>query len=251
MNWQELVVRYWNPTEVGINALVFAHIFGALLLGLVAGYERTYHGRAAGMRTYGLVCMASCALTVLVAFPQHWFGGSLREWWGSSLPPDPTRIIQGIVTGIGFLGAGMIMKDGLSISGLTSAASLWASSAIGVLVGIGFYSAAILLTLLSASLMMWASRLERLLPQHPAICLTLTFATGFQPDRAKIDALFAQRGCRVANGSFSVRFDSGRHAWRFVAVEVDRRRVCSMTQLSHDLSDLEGLEAFEIGHARN
>ena len=72
-----------------------------------------------------------------------------------------------------------------------------------------------------------------------------------QPDRAKIDALFAQRGCRVANGSFSVRFDSGRHAWRFVAVEVDRRRVCSMTQLSHDLSDLEGLEAFEIGHARN
>jgi hypothetical protein len=56
---------YWSAPEVTVNVVVFMNIVGALLLGLVVGYERTYHGRAAGMRTYGLVCMASAALTVL------------------------------------------------------------------------------------------------------------------------------------------------------------------------------------------
>ena len=101
------------------------------------------------MRTYGLVCMASAALVVLAGYPDYWFGG--RAIAPVSL--DPSRTIQGIVTGIGFLGAGVIMKDGFSISGLTTAASLWASSAIGILVGIGFYAAAILLAFLSAACM--------------------------------------------------------------------------------------------------
>ena len=71
----ELLARYWSLQEVVTNLLVFANIFGALLLGLVVGYERTYHGRAAGMRTYGLVCMASCALVVVVGYPSFWYGG--------------------------------------------------------------------------------------------------------------------------------------------------------------------------------
>ena len=90
----------------------------------------------------------------------------------TSLDPrlDPTRVVQGIVTGIGFLGAGVIMRDGMSISGLTTAASIWATAAIGVLVGVGFYPAAILLALLSASLMMWGVKVEARLPALPARC---------------------------------------------------------------------------------
>ena len=99
---------------------------------MLLGSERAYQGRAAGMRTYGLVCMASCALTV--------FSGYSHFWWGSHLPaglaPDPTRVIQGIVSGIGFLGAGVIMKDGFTISGLSTAASIWMCSAIGILIGV-------------------------------------------------------------------------------------------------------------------
>lgn len=84
------------------------------------------------MRTYGLVCMASAALTVMTGYPGAWYGGfDAAAAHGS----DPTRVIQGIFTGIGFLGAGVIMKDGLTISGLTTAASIWAASAIGVLLG--------------------------------------------------------------------------------------------------------------------
>jgi putative Mg2+ transporter-C (MgtC) family protein len=247
----EQLLSYWSANGLSANLLVVLHILGALVLGLIAGYERTYHGRAAGMRTYGLVCMAVCALTIFAAFPQHWYGGAHLKWFGSHLPPDPTRVIQGVVTGIGFLGAGMIMKDGLSISGLTSAASLWASSAIGVLIGIGFYAAAIALTLLSTTLMMWAARLERMLPSKPAIALTLTFRPGVEPDRGALDRFARERGYSVAGGSFSVRFDAGKHCWRFVAIEIDRKKALPLTRLANELAHLEGIEAFEIGHARN
>jgi putative Mg2+ transporter-C (MgtC) family protein len=246
----EALARYWTDPTLSANAVVFANILGALVLGLIAGYERTYHGRAAGMRTYGLVCMAACALTVLAGYPQHWFGGNPASLFLSH-PPDPTRVIQGIVTGVGFLGAGMIMKDGFSISGLTTAASLWSSSAIGILVGVGFYAAAILVTLLSASLMMWASRLERHLPAHPAIAVTLTYAPGVRPDRAALDRMASERGYRVAGGSFGARFAEGRHTWRFVAVEANRIKALPITSLAADLAGLPGIEAFEIGHARN
>ena len=104
----EALANYWSATTVAINIIVFLNLLGALLLGLLVGYERSYHGRAAGMRTYGLVCMASAALTVIAGFPDYWFGGSAAN----VVPADPTRIIQGIVTGVGFLGAGVILKIG-------------------------------------------------------------------------------------------------------------------------------------------
>ncbi|MGE5468461.1 MAG: MgtC/SapB family protein, partial [Ignavibacteria bacterium] len=127
LSFQSLAA-YWSITEVETNIIVFMNLLGAMLLGLVVGYERSYHGRAAGMRTYGLVCMASAALVVIVGYPNYWYGGHVTA---ATATADPTRVIQGIVTGIGFLGAGVIMKDGFSISGLTTAASIWAASAIG------------------------------------------------------------------------------------------------------------------------
>ena len=71
----ELIEAYWSQAELATNALILLNLLGALLLGLMVGYERSYHGRAAGMRTYGLVCMASCALTIVAGYPNHWFGG--------------------------------------------------------------------------------------------------------------------------------------------------------------------------------
>ena len=247
----ESLMRYWSGPEVEVNLLIFANIVGALLLGLLVGYERTYHGRAAGMRTYGLVCMASCALTVFAGYPQYWFGGTPAAAFPTGLPPDPTRVIQGIVTGIGFLGAGLIMKDGMSISGLTSAASLWASSAIGILVGVGFYSAAILLAGLSAALMLWASKLERMLPARPAILITLHFKPGFQPHREALNRVARERGYEVAGGSFAVRYANGRHIWRYVAIEVVGHVAQPIVKLAEELAGFDGVEEFEITHARN
>src|SRR5262245_52756760 len=153
----DYLARYWSSRDIAVNTIVFANVLGALLLGCLIGYERSYHGRAAGMRTYGLVCMASCAITVIVGFPAFWFGGTEGS---AQIAVNPIPAIAGIVTGVGFLGAGVIMKEGLNISGLTTAASIWSSSVIGILVGLGFYFAAILVSVLSAALMMWVSKLE-------------------------------------------------------------------------------------------
>jgi hypothetical protein len=105
----QFLSSYWSGPEMAVNFTICLNLFGALILGLLVGYERSYHGRAAGMRTYGLVCMASTALTVIVGYPGFWYGGHV----GLVSNPDPTRVIQGIVTGIGFLGAGVIMHEGL------------------------------------------------------------------------------------------------------------------------------------------
>src|SRR5512147_700137 len=103
----ESLAAYWSITEVETNVIVFMNLLGAMLLGLLVGYERSYHGRAAGMRTYGLVCMASAALVVITGYPGYWYGGHVPAT--ATLSADPTRVIQGIVTGVGFLGAGVIM----------------------------------------------------------------------------------------------------------------------------------------------
>ena len=101
--------HYWSGDFLAANGFIGLNLLGALLLGMLVGYERSYNGRAAGIRTYGLVCMASTALTVFVGHAAFWYGGSAGQ-----VSADPTRVVQGVVTGIGFLGAGVIVKDGLA-----------------------------------------------------------------------------------------------------------------------------------------
>jgi putative Mg2+ transporter-C (MgtC) family protein len=238
---------YWSATEVETNIVVFMNIFGALLLGLVVGYERSYHGRAAGMRTYGLVCMAAAALTVIAGYPSFWYGGHVA----TAAVSDPTRVIQGIVTGVGFLGAGVIMKEGFNISGLTTAASIWASSAIGVLVGVGFYGAAILLALLSAVSMMWVSRLENWLPSRQAVAIVLYFKKGFSPREDVLRRAAMDRGYEIAGGTLSITCTNGCPEWHFVAVALGKGKGAPISELAQELVAFEGVENFHLSHARN
>lgn len=103
----------------------------AAALGLAVGFEREIHGHPAGLRTHMLVAVGSGLFTVLSAYG---FGQGT-----AGAPIDPTRIAAQIVSGIGFLGAGAILKDGIVIRGLTTAASLWATSAVGMAAGAGEY----------------------------------------------------------------------------------------------------------------
>jgi len=238
---------YWSAPEVAINVIVFFNLLGALILGLVVGYERSYHGRAAGMRTYGLVCMAAAALTVIAGYPTYWFGGQVNSY----LAGDPTRVIQGIVTGIGFLGAGVIMRDGLNISGLTTAASIWTCSAIGIMVGIGFYASAILLTFLSAMSMMWISKLESWLPSRPAISVTLEFQKNFIPQEHTLSQVVYSHGYEIATGSFSIKSSNEKLEWHFVAIAFSKNSGVAMNELASGIGTLEGVEDFALSHARN
>ena len=244
----EMLLDYWSSSALQVNLVIFMNLFGALLLGCLVGYERAYNGRAAGMRTYGLVCMASAALTVIAGFPLSWYAGHGVPSIGGS---DPTRIIQGIVTGVGFLGAGVIMKEGMSITGLTTAASIWASSAIGIMVGVGFYAAAIMLTLLSALCMLGLGRLESRLPQRPAIGITLRFAPEFQPDGGELHAFLLTHGFNMAMGSISINYSNDSAEWRFVAIARCRRCGSPLIELSQQLAKHAGVKSFNIVHARN
>ena len=119
-----------NETDVLIRILV------ALLLGLVLGTEREFRGHSAGMKTMALIAVGSCMFTTL----------GLEPAFGTRV--DPTRVAAQIVSGVGFLGAGAILRQGIDVKGLTTAASIWVVASIGMAVGFGFYLLAAFTTLL-------------------------------------------------------------------------------------------------------
>ena len=121
-------------------------LVAALFAGGLIGLERSHRGRPAGFRTHALVCLASSLLMLVTVYELHWIPKSQA---GATVVLDPTRMAQGIMTGIGFVGAGAIIKDGFSVRGLTTAASIWITAAIGILTGIGFYFAAAIGTVLA------------------------------------------------------------------------------------------------------
>ncbi len=157
----------WS-NEYGEMAL---HLLIALAAGGIIGLERSYHGRPAGFRTHALVCVASSVLMILTVYHVKWFEAAFLE----RVTIDPTRMAQGIMTGIGFLGAGVIMKEGLTVRGLTTAASIWITAAIGILIGVGFYfpaGIATAMTLIVLSVFRW---IERKMPIEFYANLTVGF----------------------------------------------------------------------------
>ncbi|MEO8273562.1 MAG: MgtC/SapB family protein [Chloroflexota bacterium] len=120
--------------DIGLQLDLSVRLVVASLLGLAIGFEREIHGHPAGLRTHMLVAVGSGLFTVLSI---HGFASEV-----AGAPVDPTRIAAQIVSGIGFLGAGAILKDGIVIRGLTTAASLWATSAVGMAAGAGEYAIA-------------------------------------------------------------------------------------------------------------
>ena len=125
-------------------------LIGALFGGLI-GIEREVHGCAAGLRTHILVCIGS-TLFMMTSI-------NVAAGYSHLGAVDPSRIASGVVTGIGFLGAGAIIRYGTSVRGLTTAASIWAVSAVGLAVGAGMYNAAGITTAVSLAVLI-LSRLE-------------------------------------------------------------------------------------------
>jgi putative Mg2+ transporter-C (MgtC) family protein len=112
----------------------------ACLLGGLIGFEREHVHRPAGFRTHILVCVGSALVMITSEF--------IFNKYSSHVNLDPARLGAQVISGIGFLGAGTIIKEGVSVKGLTTAASLWAVSCIGIAVGIGFYSGALIATII-------------------------------------------------------------------------------------------------------
>ena len=124
-------------------AEVLLRVVLAGVLGGAIGVEREIREREAGLRTHLLVAVGAALFTLVSAYAWHDFHFSNQ----SGVTYDPTRIAAQVVTGIGFLGAGAIIRQGLSVRGLTTAASLWVVAAIGVAAGAGYYTGAVITTI--------------------------------------------------------------------------------------------------------
>lgn len=122
-----------------IQVLISLRLFFAFIVGIIIGYDRERSGKAAGIRTQMLVCVGAA----LIASMSLYIG---RQ--NNVLTADPARMMSQIVVGIGFLGAGVIIKNGNKVSGVTTAATIWITAAIGIALGTGFYLPALVSTLL-------------------------------------------------------------------------------------------------------
>jgi putative Mg2+ transporter-C (MgtC) family protein len=133
---------------------VAIRLFAAAALGGAIGLEREVREREAGLRTHLLVSVGAALFTLVSAYGWSDFTFSAR----SGVTFDPTRIAAQIVTGIGFLGAGAIIRQGLSVRGLTTAATLWLAAAIGMASGAGYWEAAVIATV-GAIITLWPLRI--------------------------------------------------------------------------------------------
>lgn len=246
INFSELFNSYWGRDEIVTNFVIFLNLAGSLILGMMLGLERTIRGRAAGLKTYGLVAAASCAMTVFTGYSPYWFGGTLPL----DFYPDPTRVIQGIVTGVGFLGAGVIMKDGFSITGLSTAASIWMCSAIGILVGVGFYGAGISLTIISVLTMVILEKIEKFLPQKTSYAVQLIFKEGYEPSEKELREKSLKKGYIISESGINVSMKNGQIIWKYNTSTVPKRSVQSITEISSELRQHPEIIAFDISKTR-
>lgn len=219
--------------------MISTRLAGALLAGGVIGFERSYHGRPAGFRTHTLVCLASSLLMLVTYYQWNWLPGVPLD----TVRTDPTRMAQGIMTGIGFLGAGVIFKEGQSVRGLTTAASIWITAATGILIGIGFWFPAIIATLLALGILSVFRWIEGKLPSnfyaHHSIC----FDRNHVLNENEVISLLTKHGFTVDNMQYQTSDDGRSFEYRMVIGTVDSNK---MAVLAESLRQMPLVRCFRI-----
>ncbi|OGR03433.1 MAG: hypothetical protein A2511_02700 [Deltaproteobacteria bacterium RIFOXYD12_FULL_50_9] len=169
-------------TDIAVdnNTILIMRIILAALMGGLIGLERDMHGRAAGLRTHLLVSMGAAVFMILsgiIATSSQAIRGNLM------IASDPGRIAAQIVTGIGFLGAGTIIKEGLTVRGLTTAACLWIVAAIGMACGAGCYTIAVATTIISLIGLTVFHYFEQVYPKYTYRILTVVTSINIAPNQ--------------------------------------------------------------------
>ena len=160
-------------------------ILGALIAGGLIGYEREYRSRPAGLRTHTLVALASALLMLAAVHQVRWMSDTPME----VVRIDPVRMAHGVLTGVGFLCGGVIFQQRGSVHGLTTAASLWITSALGVLFGIGLFGLAIGGAVLTLVVLSAARFLDKTLPQRNFVEIVVRSRRETPLDEAQVRAV--------------------------------------------------------------
>jgi putative Mg2+ transporter-C (MgtC) family protein len=230
----------WSDAEtLKLYREIAQHLIVAMVAGGLIGLERSFHGRPAGFRTHTLVCLSSSLLMLVTLYQGYWFEPHSST---GTVTMDPTRMGQGIMTGIGFLGAGVIFKEGLTVRGLTTAASIWITASIGVLIGIGFYFPAALATLLTLITLVVLHRVERLVPTHTYAQLNVRFERHKAMEEDELRGLLAQHRFTVANLSYRLE-DGDVFEYRMM---LRTMRPKQLAALARTLGTLKSVQEFRL-----
>lgn len=224
-------------TPLDWHYAVLQHLCAALCAGGLIGLERSFHGRPAGFRTHALVCMSSSVLMLITVYQSMWYTPH------GPVTLDPTRMAQGIMTGIGFLGAGVIMRDGLTVRGLTTAASIWITAGIGVLAGVGLYGAVVLATMLALGVLSVFRIVERRLPVERHARLIVRFHS--DDISVERDLMLLLDRLKFAHSRVRGQVDRT-EGKRLVELTVNSRSAAAQPALAESLEGMAMVEMFEI-----
>ena len=223
--------------------VITGHLLGALIAGGIIGLERSFHGRPAGFRTHTLVCLASSLLMLVTMFQWKWMPGTPME----TIRTDPTRMAQGIMTGIGFLGAGVIFKEGFSVRGLTTAASIWLTAAIGILIGIGFYFPAMLATALTLGVLSLFRKIESRMPTQVYAHHYLRFDRENVFPEEQVRKLIMNHGFNIENMSYRITDDGLYFEYRMILRSNDTRYISALSAHLLTLKQVKGFQLSPTG----
>lgn len=215
-------------------------VVAAMTAGGLIGVERTYHGHPAGFRTHILVCLTSCLLMLAAMHQSTWDFTALP---GQTVVIDPTRMSHGLLTGIGFLCAGVIFREGFSVHGLTTAASLWVTSAIGVLFGVGMLDLALLGAGATLGVLALLRVLDAKLPHVGVMDVTLRWKRGAAPGETPLRDLLKGSGMKAVRISHVICQSGAQHEHH---MKVKGQMPMDIDGLVSRLSGQKGLAEFSV-----
>ena len=210
-----------------------ARLMLALVLGSVIGFERQHRKKTAGLKTHALVSLGSCLVTIL----------SINLYAGVQglTNADPARLAAQVVSGIGFLGAGAIIKEGPTVKGLTTAASLWVVASVGLAAGAGAITGAVVTTVLVVLSLEILPKLEKLIPQGPSVNNLIIHSVEKPGQIGRIGACLGNMGIGISQ--ISIEDAEGGRITIFVHVNLPER--VRADYMIAELSNIEGVLSIE------
>jgi putative Mg2+ transporter-C (MgtC) family protein len=204
----EWLISWWNSYEA-TNLLRL--LFAAFLSGLI-GIEREVHGRAAGFRTHLLVGVATCLMVIVSEYFFKKYGGLSSNL---AVRLDPARIAAQIVVGIGFLGAGVIIKSGPMVRGLTTAACLWMVAGVGMAVGTGLYAPAVMVAIIAMFNLVFLKQIERLIKKDH-FCTLVIHSSNSRENQKKIGDIIQENKMRIVNRRLETDTLAGKSRYEYI-----------------------------------
>lgn len=221
---------FLDPNQLGgVGTTMLIKLFLAALAGAILGLEREKHGRPAGLRTHLLVALGACLMMIISEAFYLKYGAEGVE---SAVRLDPSRTAAQIIAGIGFLGAGVIIKEGITVRGLTTAASLWVVAGLGMAYGMGLWAPATFALGLALVSLIFLKKLEPLIKKDRYLHL-LVVAEGRRDIYPELEAIFDNHKLRITNIEGDNNFDSGEVRYEFIITQHKQR-------IGRELTDLIG-----------